>query len=252
LADPLELARQLLDDARAGRADATARVELASLDPDELAATLADDVSRIAFWLNVYNAVVRARIHADPGAYLRRWRFFATPAVTIAGRRLSANAIEHGILRRSAFLIGLGYVRNPFPSAFERQMRVTQVDPRVHFALNCGARSCPPLAAWNHATLDEDLERATATYLTSESHRAEDGREVRVPRLLLWYRGDFGGPAGLRSLLRRHGVLGPDEHPRLRFGAYDWTLDVALLAGASPLGEGIRAARAEGVPLASD
>ena len=237
MADPLALARRLLDDARSGRPDTTARAELASLDPDELAAALSDDASRIAFWLNVYNAVVRARILADPAAYRRRWRFFAAPAVVVAGRRLSPNAIEHGILRRSAFLIGLGYLHNPFPSAFERRMRVAHVDPRIHFALNCGARSCPPLAAWEPATLDEDLERATAAYLTSESRRLGDGREVRVPRLMLWYRGDFGGRSGVRKLLRRHGVLEPDEHPRLRFGPYDWTLDVASASEAHPMGE---------------
>jgi hypothetical protein len=156
--------------------------------------------------------------------------------VVVAGRRLSLNAIEHGLLRRSAFLIGFGYLHNPFPSAFERRVRVSRVDPRIHFALNCGARSCPPLAAWDRATLDEDLERATSAYLTSESHRAEDGREVCVPRLLLWYRGDFGGLAGIRSLLRRHGVLGLDERQRLRFGPYDWSLDVPSTAEAGPTG----------------
>lgn len=234
MADPLALARLLLDDAREGRSDSPARVALASLDPDELAAALFDDAARIAFWLNVYNAAVRARVLAAPVAYRRRWRFFATPAVVVAHRRLSPNAIEQGILRRSAFLLGLGYLRNPFPSTFERQMRVARVDPRVHFALNCGARSCPPLTAWSPGTLDEDLERATAAYLTSESRRAAGGREVRVPRLLLWYRGDFGGPTGVRRLLRRHGLVGPGERPRLRFGPYDWTLDVVPATEASP------------------
>ncbi len=237
MADPLAIARQLLDDARSGRLDTTANAELASLDPDELAAALSDDVSRIAFWLNVYNAVVRARILADPAAYRRRWRFFAAPAVVVAGRALSPNAIEHGILRRSAVLIGLGYVRNPFPSSFERRMRVSRVDPRIHFALNCGARSCPPLAAWDSATLHGDLERATAAYLTSECRRLGNGREVRVPRFLLWYLGDFGGPAGVRRLLRRHGVLRPHERLGLRFGPYDWTLDVASAADAGPTAE---------------
>jgi len=202
-----------------------ARAELASLDPDELAAALADDASRIAFWLNVYNAAVQARIRADPGTYRRRWRFFNAPAVVVASRRLSPNAIEHGILRRSAFLVGLGYLRNPFPSAFERQMRVERVDPRIHFALSCGARSCPPLRTWSPATLDQDLERATAAYLASESSREAGAAEVRAPRLLLWYRGDFGGLAGVRRLLGRHGLVGPGECPRLRFGPYDWTLD---------------------------
>ena len=226
MADPLALARQLIEDALAGRPGTMARAELASLDPDELATALADDPSRIAFWLNVYNAAVRARIRSDPGAFRRRWRFFAAPAVVVAGRRLSPNAIEQGILRRSAFLIGLGYLRNPFPSTFERQMRVSRVDPRIHFALSCGARSCPPLSAWSPDTLDADLERATAAYLTSESRRASESNEIHVPRLLSWYRGDFGGAAGVTRLLRRHGIVGPDERPRLRFRAYDWTLDV--------------------------
>ena len=237
MADPLALARQLLDDARSGRPDTTARAALASVEPDELAAALAEDASRIAFWLNVYNAVVRARILADPAAYRRRWRFFAATAVVVAGRPLSPSAIEHGILRRSALLIGLGYLHNPLPSAFERRMRVARVEPRIHFALNCGARSCPPLAAWEPATLDEDLERATAAYLTTESRRLEDGREVRVPRLLLWFRGDFGGSGGVRRLLRRHGILRPDERPRLRFGPYDWTIDVASASEAHPMGD---------------
>ncbi len=146
--------------------------------------------------------------------------------MTVARRRLSPNAIEHGILRRSAFLAGLGYLRNPFPSRFERLLRVERVDPRIHFALNCGARSCPPLAAWHPATLDADLERATAAYVVAESARSADGREVRVPRLLRWYRGDFGGRSGTLALLRRHGVIGPDEAPRLRYADYDWTLDL--------------------------
>jgi hypothetical protein len=188
-------------------------------------------VTRTAFWLNVYNGAVRARLLADPSRYRRRWWFFASTAVVVAGRRLSPNAIEHGILRRSAFLAGLGYLRNPLPGRFERLLRVEQPDPRIHFALNCGARSCPPLAAWDPATLDADLERATAAYVRSESARSPDGREVRVPRLLHWYRGDFGGRAGILALLRRHGVIGPDEAPRLRFADYDWTLDLGDPAG---------------------
>jgi hypothetical protein len=228
---PLDLARRFLEDARAGRPEDDARAALAGLRPDALAAALPDDAARIAFWLNVYNAAVRARLLRDPAAYRRRWRFFAAPAVTVAGRRLSPNAIEHGILRRSAILAVLGYVRNPAPSRFERVLRVERVDPRVHFALNCGARSCPPLAAWDPATLDADLDRATGTYLAGESARSADGRELVVPRLLRWYRGDFGGRAGTLALLRRHGIIGPDEAPRLRFADYDWTLDLDDAAG---------------------
>ncbi len=223
---PLELAHRFVEDARAGRDTSAARAALAGLDATALAAALPDDAARIAFWVNVYNGAVRARLLADPAAYRRRLPFFATPAVTVAGRRLSPNAIEQGLLRRSAFLAGLGYLRNPRPSRFERLLRVERVDPRIHFALNCGARSCPPLAAWEPATLDADLERATGAYLAVESSLSADGSVLTMPRLLRWYRGDFGGRAGILAMLRRHGVIGPDETPRLRYGDYDWTLDI--------------------------
>lgn len=228
---PLDLARRSVEDARAGRPGAATRAALAALRPDELAAALPDDAARIAFWLNVYNAAVRARLLRDPAAYGRRWRFFAAPAMTVAGRRLSPNAIEHGLLRRSALLAGLGYLRNPFPSRFERLLRVERVDPRVHFALNCGARSCPPLSAWEPATLDADLDRATGAYLAGESTRSADGDELVVPRLLRWYGGDFGGRKGILTLLRRHGILAPGDAPRLRFADYDWTLDLGDAPG---------------------
>ena len=224
--DPLALARRLLVEARAGVADPSCRAALASLDPSELAAALRDEPSRTAFWLNVYNASVRARLLADPAAFRPRWRFFTTSAITVAGRRLSPNAIEHGLLRRSALSLGLGYLRNPAPSAFERGLRVARVDARMHFALNCGARSCPPLAVWEPASLDDDLERATRAYLIAETRRRSAGRTLLVPRLLLWYRGDFGGSAGVRRLLERHAVIAAGEQVRIRYGRYDWTLDL--------------------------
>jgi hypothetical protein len=223
--DPLALARRLLVEARAGVADPSCRTALASLDPRELAA-VPDEPSRTVFRLNVYNAAVRARLLADPAAFRPRWRFFTTSAITVAGRRLSPNVIEHGLLRRSALSLGFGYLRNPAPSAFELGLRVARVDPRIHFALNCGARSCPPLAAWEPASLDDDLERATRAYLVAETHRRDGGRTLLVPRLLLWYRGDFGGSAGVRRLLERHAVIASGEQVRIRYGRYDWTLDV--------------------------
>lgn len=47
-----------------------------------------------------------------------------------------------------------------------------------------------------------------------------------IPRLLRWYQGDFGGGRGIRPLLRRHAILADGESPILRYGSYDWTLDV--------------------------
>ena len=230
----LQVAARFLAAARAGTRDDQAVEELASLDPVALASELVDPAHRLAFWINVYNGAVRARLLRDPDAYRRRWRFFEAPAVTVAGHVLSANAIEHGILRRSAMVLGLGYVRNPFPSRFERLQRVERLDPRVHFALNCGARSCPPLAAWDPHDLDAQLDAAAATYLRGETTILVGGTEVRVPRLLLWYRGDFGGRAGIIRLLRQHAIIDDGATPSIRFGDYDWTLEVAPTTDVAP------------------
>jgi hypothetical protein len=230
----LEIAARFLAAARAGTRDDQAIEDLASLDPVQLASELADPADRLTFWINVYNGAVRARLLRDPDAYRRRWRFFEAPAVTVAGHVLSANAIEHGILRRSAMVLGLGHVRNPFPSRFERLHRVERLDPRVHFALNCGARSCPPLAALDPRDLDAQLDAAAATYLRGETTVLGDGGEVSVPRLLLWYRGDFGGRAGIIRLLRQHAIIDEEATPSIRFGDYDWTLDVEPVPEVTP------------------
>jgi len=224
--DALDAAASLVAAARAGRRDNQAEDRLAALDPTALAVALSDPAHRLAFWLNVYNGAVRARLLQDPAAYRRRWRFFSSPAITVAGRRLSPNAIEHGILRRSAISLGLGYVRNPVPSRFERLHRVGRLDPRIHFALNCGARSCPPLAAYHPEHLDAQLDAAARSYLSGETAVLDGGASVRIPRLLLWYLGDFGGRSGILRLLRRFEVIGPRAAPRVTFGAYDWTLAV--------------------------
>lgn len=244
-----EIAARFLAAARAGTRDDSAVEELALLDPVELAGELAEPASRLAFWINVYNAAVRARLVRDPAAFGQRWRFFSAPAVTVAGQRLSANAIEHGILRRSAMTIGLGYVRNPFPSQFERVQRVEGLDPRVHFALNCGARSCPPLAAYDPARLDAQLDAAARSYLSSESAVLDGGATVRVPRLLLWYLGDFGGRPGIVRLLRQFGIVAAGAVPRITFGTYDWTLAVETPgedAATAPSEEGSAAPRSPG------
>ena len=61
--------------------------------------------------------------------------------------------------------------------------------------------------------------RDVASYLGTEAVMDADG--LRVPALLLWYMGDFGGPRGLRGLLRDAGVEG--WRGPIRFSAYDWT-----------------------------
>ncbi|TKX87688.1 DUF547 domain-containing protein [Halorubrum sp. SS5] len=203
-----------------GHALDAARERLADASPDELDALGPDE--RLAFWLNVYNAATGAALLAEPERFEDRRQFFGEPIVTVAGTDLSLDQIEHGILRGSQWKYGLGYVPNPFPSAFVRRHRVADTDPRIHFALNCGAASCPAVAAYDAADVEEQLDLAAGSYLRSETV-VEDGT-ARVPRHLLWYRGDFGGRSGIRALLREYDAIDPDSISRIRYREYDWSL----------------------------
>jgi len=240
--DPVALSVAYLRAVRLGEDSAGPRDALAALDEDALAAALDGDDARYAFWLNVYNAAVQDLLERDPSLLASRRSFFGADRVQVAGRTLSLDAIEHGLLRRSRWKLGAGYLPAPFPSAFERRFRVDERDPRVHFGLNCGAASCPPVAAYTPETVDDTLDGVTATYLerTVEYDPAGwlwDG-VVTVPRLFLWYRGDFGGKSGVLAFIRRYGLLPAGVRPRLSHREYDWSLKLGEFADGPPVGGG--------------
>ncbi len=219
-ADPRELAIDYLLATRRDAAEAAGLEQaLASISPVELHGALDDDAARQAFWIDVYNGTVLRHQGLDVADAWARLRHFRRPIVTVAGQPLSLDGIENGILRRSRWKLGMGYLGNPLPSRFERAHRVDRVDPRIHFALNCGALSCPPIAAYRSESIDDQLDLATRSNLATEVLHERDA--IAVPAILLWYAGDFGGAPGIRRLLRQHGVEGWNR--RIRFRKYDWT-----------------------------
>jgi hypothetical protein len=224
--DPVALSRAFLRRVRAGESTHAVASRLRDLDRDALATGLPDDDARLAFWVNVYNAAAQSLLTAAPETFRDRSALFGADIVAVAGRRLSLDDVEHGLLRGARPKWGLGYVRNPFPSAFVDRFGVTGRDPRIHFALNCGAAACPPIAAYSRQGVDAELDLATESYLEGEATYDAAAGVVYAPRLLLWYVGDFGGPRGAKRFLRDYGVYPTDADPRLRFREYDWSLAV--------------------------
>lgn len=151
------------------------------------------DDARTAFWINAYNDGLLRLIESRPmrRSVLLDLRRFSGPVVEVGGLSFSLNQIEHGILR--------GNRRPPAsmrPTIFKGDPRLdfapSVVDPRIHFALNCGARSCPPIRRYEGEVLDEQLELATRGYLQSESRADSAGCRVELPGLMKLYRADFG------------------------------------------------------------
>jgi hypothetical protein len=204
---------------------------LAGYGHDDLAPLRTDRQRALAFWTNLYNAGTQLLLERRPETYdssLRFVRFFRAEALAVAGTGLGLDAIEHGILRGGRAKYGLGYLPR-LPRPFERRYQVAR-DPRIHFALNCGAASCPAIRAYDPATVDDQLDVATACYLDRAVEYDPDRDVARVPRLFLWYRGDFGGRRGIRSMLASCDAFPADADPSLSYRGWDWSKAPAKFA----------------------
>lgn len=188
-----------------------------AIDPSAL-----DDDDRLAYWINVYNAVtvelilehypVESIKDIDGAGLLGSpWKL---ERVTIAGRALTLDQIEHEIIR------------------------VEFDEPRIHFAVNCASVGCPPLASEPYvgARLDEQLEEVTRRAMNDRTWVDLSGCAgsygdgvIRLTKLFDWFRDDFGGDAAVREFIARYR---PQDAFRLRntncaleYVDYDWDLN---------------------------
>jgi Protein of unknown function, DUF547 len=200
--------------------------ELAGLRLD----TLTDRSGRLAFWLNVYNALVlHGIVHLGVRTSVRRvWNFFGRVSYRVGGLVFSLDDIEHGLLR------GNGRRKLPPLRPFgggdpRRALAVSPPDPRYHCAVTCGAASCPPVGVYRADAVDTQLDLAARTFVNQEV--ALSGPRVVCSRIFKWYRGDFEAGAGLRAFLLRHLDDGPTRAalvagalPCTGYRPYRWTL----------------------------
>lgn len=186
---------------------------------------------RLAFWINVYNALV---FHGIVAAGIRRTvremrGFYGRVCYRIGGFVLSADDVEHGILRGNA---RHGWLRRrPFRARDSRlALAVYPVDPRIHFAITCGAQSCPPVGAYRASALDQQLDLAARNFLNQAVAVDGQGR-VTCSRILEWYAVDFEAAGGLGVFLARYLDAGPvrdavggGARPCDAYRPYDWAL----------------------------
>ncbi|NOZ05866.1 MAG: DUF547 domain-containing protein [Chloroflexi bacterium] len=201
--------------------------------------TLTTREERLAFWINLYNAlVIDAVIAFDVQESVTEerfglFRFFRRAAYEVGGHRFSCEDIEQGILRSNR---GNPYVPGPhFASTDPRAAWVMpQPDPRIHFALNCASRSCPPVGVYDAERIHDQLDLAAQNFVDADVEVDEDAGVVRLSSIFHWYAGDFGGQPGLHSLLLRYLPEDGERHrwiaaqgDRIEFAhrAYDWTLN---------------------------
>lgn len=160
------------------------RVDLQELNKDD----------KLAFFINIYNALV---IHGNiekgtPVNTWQRYKFFSTTSYDIGGLNFTLNDIENGILRGNKASMATLYL-TPFATNDPKlQYALDTVEPRIHFALNCGAKSCPPIKTFTSKNIQEELKTATQSYLENDDAIIIDQDTVHLSMLFKWYASDFG------------------------------------------------------------
>ena len=131
---------------------------------------------QFAFYINAYNAwTIKLILSAYPGVKSIKdlGSLFKGPwkkkLARIDGKVITLDDIEHNILR----------------PRFK--------NPRVHFAVNCASKSCPPLRSdpYQGSILGQQLDEMTGAFLNDPSMNRLEGRTLYVSRVFKWFAGDF-------------------------------------------------------------
>ena len=185
---------------------------LAGANPEEMSFA-----EQLAFWINAYNAlVIKGVIDHYPTKSVRKceavwWLFLTRLKFNVAGEMYTLNQIEHDIIRTEF------------------------VDARVHFALVCASKSCPPLAesVFLPETIEDQLDDVTLKFIADpEKVRLDrNGNIVYLSKIFKWYETDFTeGYDGIADFLAD--FLPPEdaefvlrEDVTLQYLDYDWSLN---------------------------
>lgn len=126
----------------------------------------------LAFYINAYNVAVIKNVitHYPLKSPLDVKGFFKETKFKIGGKEVTLDQIENQIIRPK------------------------YKDARVHFALVCGAKGCPPLIsqAYTPSNVQSLLTRQTKLALDNPSFTKVKGNSVQLTEIFNWYKQDFG------------------------------------------------------------
>jgi hypothetical protein len=182
------------------------------------ALTVDNSVSRneqFAFYINAYNAwTIKLILSGYPGvkSIKELGSIFKSPwkekLARIDGDVVTLDHIEHGILR----------------PMFK--------DPRVHFAINCASKGCPPLRAepYRGDVLDQQLDEMAKAFINDPSRNRLEGKTLYVSSIFKWFKEDFRNDIVGFFQEYAQGNLKKEldssaEEIKVKYLAYDWSLN---------------------------
>jgi len=194
---PNQISEQLLLAVKMEKDNSSLRKALENIPISELQSELNTDDKRKAFWINIYNAFFLILRKEEK---LGKAKIYLSKRIVIAGKSFSLDDVEHGILRKDKYKKAVTFIMGLLRSKNVKNFVVDELDYRIHFALNCGAKSCPPIAFYHADKIDRQLDIATQNFLESESEYDHENKILHTSTLCKWYLDDFGGKDGVRKM----------------------------------------------------
>jgi hypothetical protein len=168
-----------------------------------------------AFFINAYNAwTIKLILTSYPGidSIKDLGNLLKSPwkikIARIDGKILTLDDIEHKILR----------------PRFK--------DPRIHFAVNCASKGCPPLRSepYEGSILDHQLDEVTRGFINDPTQNRLADQTLHVSRIFKWFSKDFDNDVigffiqyAEDDLKER--LIAAGNGIKLRYLDYDWSLN---------------------------
>ena len=184
------------------KADPDFEAFLGALQADIPAATASRE-AQMAYWINVYNAfTIKLIVDNYPVKSIKdinKGEPWKKEWIQIAHTTYSLDNIENDILRKK------------------------YKDARIHFAINCAARACPPLRAEAFAAdkLEAQLEEQTTNFVNSQTN-VIGGNALKISSIFSWFKADFGD---VPAFLRKYSRTKFGASPTIAYQKYDWSLN---------------------------
>lgn len=157
----------------------------------------------LAYWINAYNAFTLKLIvdnyPVKSVTNLSGGKPWDVKNIPLAGKKYSLNNIENDIIRPN------------------------YKDARIHFAVNCAAVSCPPLAnvAFTESNINDLLDTRTKDFINSSANTITASK-VRISKIFEWYSSDF---ADVKSFLNKYSTIKVNNNASVGYNEYDWKLN---------------------------
>ena len=180
-----------------------------------------DRPEQLAYWINLYNAlVVRVVLDHYPISSIRD--------VSPASAPESAGPWDEKLIEIEGAPVSLGDIQN-------RILRPIWQDPRVLYALSCGALGCPNLQPdpYQADQLEHQLSKAAMIYVNDPRCIQIDDDRLGVSSLYRWYAADFGGSDTaiinhLMAYAEPQLAMELERFERISDDGFDWRLNDAM------------------------